>query len=301
MRQRRSFRAMASTQEIVVDHDDPAAGAVALDAAVADVLRIEAKYSRYRDDSVTAALARAAGGAPLPVDAETEALLDYAATCHALSGGAFDATSGVLRRAWDFRAQPPRLPSRRETDALLALVGWGLVERAPGRVRLARPGMELDFGGIGKEYAADRAAGVLAAHGVRHALVNLGGDLRALGPQADGRPWRIGIRAPRPAPGVPDPVAAVDLADAALATSGDYERYVEIGGVRYSHLLDARTGWPVRHWRSVSVVAPLAVVAGACATIAMLLEGGAPAFLAGQGVAWLGLDADGTRHGPLPA
>ncbi len=299
MRVRVPFRAMAAEHEIVVDHDDARAARTAIDAAIAEVHRIEAKFSRYRDDSVTSAIARAAGGAPLAVDEETHALLDYAATCHALSDGAFDITSGVLRRAWDFRRRPPRLPSAAEIDALRPLIGWQRVARDGRTVRLPVPGMELDFGGIGKEYAADRAAGLLVAHGVRHALVNLGGDLRAIGSQADGRPWRIGIRPPRPGPGAPAAVASVDIADAALATSGDYERFLEVDGVRYSHLLDARTGWPVRHWRSMSVVAPVAVAAGSCATIAMLLCGGAPAFLRAQGAAWLGIDAAGTVHGTL--
>lgn len=293
------FRAMAAEHEIVVDHDDAAAARTAVDAAIADVRRIEAKFSRYRDDSVTSAIARAAGGAPLPIDEETASLLDYADTCHALSGGAFDVTCGVLRRAWDFRRRPPRLPTRAEIDALRGLIGWPSVERGRRTVRLPLAGMELDFGGVGKEYAADRAAGVLAAHGIRHALVNLGGDLRAIGTQAGGSPWRIGIRHPRPSPGAPAAVASIGLADSALATSGDYERFFEIDGVRYSHLLDARTGWPARHWRSVSVVAPLAIVAGSCATIAMLLGEGAAAFLDGQRVAWLGIDADGVAHGSL--
>lgn len=292
MRVRIPFRAMAAEHEITVDHDDENAARAAIGEAIADVHRIEAKFSRYRDDSVTSAIARAAGHGPLAIDAETSALLDYADRCHALSGGAFDVTSGVLRRAWDFRRRPPRLPAQAEIDALLPLVGWDRVERTPSAIRLPAPGMELDFGGIGKEYAADRAAGVLAERGIRHALVNLGGDLRAIGTQQDGRPWRLGIRNPRPGPGRAAVVASLDLADAALATSGDYERYFEIDGVRYSHLLDARTGWPVRHWQSISVVAPLAVVAGSCATIAMLLGGAAREFLTAQNVAWLGIDGD---------
>jgi len=299
MRLRVPFRAMAAEHEIIVDHDDERAARHAIDAAIADVLRIEAKFSRYRDDSVTSAIARAAGGAPVAIDDETAALLAYADTCHTLSEGAFDATSGVLRRAWDFRAQPPRLPGPAEIAALLTQVGWAAVERTPTTVRLPRAGMELDFGGIGKEYAADRAAGLLARSGIRHALVNLGGDLRAIGTQAGGASWRIGIRHPRPAPGQPVAIAWVEMADAALATSGDYERFFEVDGVRYSHILDARTGWPVHHWQSVSVLAPLAVVAGSCATIAMLVRERAPDFLAGQRVAWLGVDGAGALHGGL--
>jgi FAD:protein FMN transferase len=159
--------------------------------------------------------------------------------------------------------------------------------------------MELDFGGIGKEYAADRASTILQERGIAHSLVNLGGDVRAVGGQANGSPWHIGIRHPRePEPAV---IASVDVAEGAIATSGDYERYFELGGRRYCHLLDARTGMPVSAWQSMSVAGPLAVVAGSCSTIAMLLEEGAPAFLQTQGVAWLGIDAGGELHGTLVA
>jgi hypothetical protein len=160
------FRAMATEHELQVDAPDERGARRAADAAIADVLRIEAKYSRYRDDSVTTAINRAAGGAPVAIDAETAALLRYAAQCHALSDGAFDITSGVLRRAWNFRAQPPKLPDPAAIDAALALIGWPRVEWDERSVRLPDKGMEIDFGGIGKEYAADRAA--TAARAARH-------------------------------------------------------------------------------------------------------------------------------------
>ena len=297
-RLRAAFRAMASEHAIVVDDVADAIADAAIAAAIADVRRIEAKYSRYRDDSVTSAINRAAGGAAVAIDAETAALLDYADRCFRLSGGRFDVTSGVLRRAWDFRGMPPRLPDASELAALCALVGWEDVERGERSVRLPRAGMEIDFGGVGKEYAADRAAAILAEHGVAHALVNLGGDVRALGGQADGAPWHIGVRHPRAeAPGAA--IASVDVVDGAVATSGDYQRFIEVDGRRYCHLLDPRTGWPVHAWQSVSVVAPLAVVAGSVATIAMLLAEGAMEFLASQGLPWLGVDAAGAVRGTL--
>ena len=288
---------MAADHAITVDADDEARAREAIDAAIADVLRIEAKYSRYRDDSVTAAINRAAGAGEVAIDAETGALLRYADHCHALSGGRFDITSGVLRRAWDFRRKPSRVPAAQEIELLRELVGWQHVQWSEHAVRLAKPGMELDFGGIGKEYAADRAATILEERGVAHALVNLGGDVRALGGQANGAPWLIGIRHPREAE--PAAIASVDLVDGAIATSGDYERYFEHEGRRYCHLLDARTGTPVSAWQSISVAAPLAVVAGTCSTIAMLLEARAAAFLESQGFAWLGVDARGALHGTL--
>jgi len=292
---RQTFRAMAAEHDIQLAADDEAAARRAASAAIADVMRIEAKYSRYRDDSVTTRINRAAGGGAVAIDAETAALLGYADQCYAQSGGLFDITSGALRRVWDFRSDPPRLPSQGDLAAAVALIGWRDVEWTASSVRLPRAGMEIDFGGIGKEYAADRVATICMEHGMRHGLVNLGGDIRAIGPQADGTPWRVGIRHPRVQGAA---VGGFDLAAGGLATSGDYERYFEIAGKRYCHILNPKTGMPVAHWQSMSVASPLCVVAGSCATIAMLLEAGGPAFLDAQGVQWLGIAADGTLHGP---
>jgi len=291
------FQAMASQCAVRVHAPDEAIARTWSDAAIAEVRRIEAKYSRYRDDSVTTAINRTAGGAALHVDAETAGLIAFGATLYAQSGGRFDLTSGVLRRAWDFKAQ--RLPDQRDIDSLLPLIGWSQVEWEAdddgGSLRLPRAGMQIDFGGIGKEYAADRAAAALLDAGAAHGLVNLGGDVRVLGPAPDGTPWRIAIQHPRGAPGTS--VARMDVEAGALATSGDYERYFEVDGRRYSHLLDPLTGWPVDVWQSVSVVAPLAVAAGACASIAMLLSmEEALGFLDAQGLRYLAIDASGQHH-----
>jgi len=286
---------MAAEHEIQLHADTRADAEAAANAAIADIVRIEAKYSRYRDDSVTMRINRAAGGAPVAIDAETAALLQYADHCFQLSEGRFDITSGVLRRAWNFAARPPRLPSTKEVADAQALIGWPRVEWDAKAIRLPQTGMEIDFGGIGKEYAADRAAAICVDRGIAHGLVNLGGDVRAIGGRPDGSPWRIGIRNPR----APDRViAGLDVMSGALATSGDYERYFEVGGRRYCHIVDPRTGTPVMHWRSVSVVAPLCVVAGSCATIAMLLEERAVEFLASQRFDYCAVDRDGTLHRP---
>lgn len=283
------FQAMACGCELQLEGADRPALEAAARAAVAEVQRIEHTYSRYRADSVVSRI-NAAAGQPgfVPVDAETASLLGFAGQLHALSDGLFDITSGVLRRAWDFRAG--RVPHDAELQALLPLVGWPHVERRADGVRLAQAGMELDFGGFGKEYAADRAAAALLAAGVTHGFVNLGGDLRVLGPRADGRPWRLGIQHPRQ-PGAT--VATLELVQGALATSGDYERFFEHGGRRYCHLLDPRSGWPVQHWQSVSITAPVCVAAGAMSTIAMLKGPDALPFLQAQGADYLAVDGQG--------
>jgi len=289
-----SFRAMAAQNELqLVAPDEPAARRVA-DLAVADVQRIEAKYSRYRDDTITTRINRAAGKEPVALDPDTAALLNYADQCHRLSGGLFDVTSGVLRRVWDFKRKPPQIPDAAALAATVALVNWSSVEWNPKSIRLPRVGMEVDFGGIGKEYAADRAATICLEAGVRGGLVDLAGDVRALGPQEGGAPWRVGISHPRRAGTV---IAYVELAAGAIATSGDYERFFEVDGKRYCHILDPRSGMPVTEWQSVSVVAPLCVVAGSCSTIAMLLGKKALAFLRGQQVEFVAIAADGSIHG----
>jgi thiamine biosynthesis lipoprotein len=288
---RYAFRAMGAEHELHLWDVDRAKADRAARVAMADVLRIEAKFTRYRDDSVTAAINRAAGGDAVPIDSETASLLRYADRCHALSGGRFDLTSGVLRRAWDFRRRPPLIPTDDEIRVARELIGWEGVEWNEHSVRLPRAGMELDFGGIGKEYAADRAAAICSDHGVAHGLVNLGGDVRAIGPHPDGTPWRVGIRHPRKEGAL---VGTVVLRDGAVATSGDYERYFEMNGRRYCHLIDPHTGMPVSHWQSVSVMAPLAILAGSYATIAMLGAHEAHAFLERQGVRYLMVAADGS-------
>jgi len=260
------------------------------------VLALERKYSRYRDDSVLSALNRSAGDAAgVEVDAETADLLDYADTAFRHSGGLFDPSSGALRRAWNFRSG--RVPSQAELREVLGCVGWARVRWARPRLVLTVPGMELDFGGFVKEYAVDRVTDLCRELGVRGGMVDLGGDLRAIGPHPDGRPWIVGIRDPR----APErAIRSVPLACAALATSGDYERCMVVDGVRYTHILDPRTGWPVSGLASASVVAPQCLVAGTATTIALLSgERGGARFLDGLGLPNLRVDARGRVSGSL--
>jgi FAD:protein FMN transferase len=283
------FGAMASRCEIVAANDDAHARA-AIDEAMAEVQRIEAKYSRYRADSVISEINAAAGrGHSTAIDGETAGLLAFADQLHQQSAGLFDLTSGVLRRAWDFRTG--KVPTRQQVRALLPLVDWRRIGWDHHQVMLPEAGMELDLGGIGKEYAADRAQSMLVRAGVRHGFVNLGGDLRVIGPRLDGRPWRFGIQHPREAGAA---CAQVDLRSGALATSGDYERFfITPEGRRCCHILDPRSGQPASHWQSISVVAPVCAAAGALATIAILKGPDGADFLRRQDVAFLAIDAGG--------
>ena len=270
---------MACDNTITLDADSAEVANSAAQAAIAEVQRIEAKYSRYRDDSVVSIINHQAGsGVPAIIDPETALLLDFAGNCFTQSDGLFDITSGVLRRIWDFRAAAP--PSEAELATVLPRIGWHRVVRTADTVMLPITGMEIDFGGFGKEYAADRAAAVLLAHGITHGFVDLGGDVVVTGPQADGTPWSLGIRHPRQANQL---LATVDIASGAVATSGDYERYLEANGRRYSHILHPQTGMSVPDMQCVTVFAPSCLLAGSISTIAMLkTEAAADAWLRGM-------------------
>ncbi|THD70862.1 MAG: FAD:protein FMN transferase [Bradyrhizobium sp.] len=265
-------------------------------AAEAEVRRIETRYSRYRGDSELARINKAAAtGGVIEIDAETAALIAYAKACFAKSAGAFDITSGLLRTVWDFSAS--HLPDQASIDAALPFIGLDNVALADSQLHFRKPGMELDFGGLGKEYAADRAAEVCLDLGARHGFVDLGGDIRVIGPQPDGQPWRIGIRHPRDAGKL---VAEIELANGALATSGDYERFIEVDGRRYCHILDPRTGWPARGLTTVTVISDHCLVAGSLSTAAMLKGKEGAAWLQGLGVRHMLIDENGEYSGSEP-
>ncbi len=283
------FVAMASDCEVRLAGVSAARARTLTALAIAEVRRIETKYSRYRSDSVVSQINAAAGkGDPIAIDAETAQLLAFAAQLFALSEGLFDATSGVLRHVWDFKTG--RKPSPQQLADVLPRIGWNHVQWNEQTALLLQFGMELDFGGFGKEYAADRAATLLANEGVQHGLVNLGGDICVVGPQQDGSPWSMGIRHPRQDHAV---IASIPISSGALATSGDYERFFVDGGERFCHILNPKTGWPAQHWQSISVIAPVCVAAGAMSTTAMLKGPDAISFLDGQGVSYLAVDAAG--------
>lgn len=289
------FQAMGSPCEIQLFAPDESVARAGAEHAIADIARLEARYSRYREDSLLSQINRiAAQGGSIEVDNETASLLNYAATCHAESDGLFDITSGILRRAWRFNQE--RLPTPAEIAALKARIGWHRLRwQAPG-LSFPEAGLELDFGGVVKEYAVDRAAALCQERGFRHGVVNLGGDIKIIGPRADGQPWRIGIKHPRSNASLLD---TIELERGALASSGDYERCIVVEGVRYGHILNPHSGWPVRHLAAVSVVADFCVIAGSASTIAMLKEEDGPAWLAALGLRHLWVDVNGNSGGDL--
>ena len=285
------FKAMGSACEVVLaSHTQNEAESMAK-LAIDEVLRIERKYSRYTTDSVIAKINQQAGRGALQCDDETWALFQFATQLFDKSDGLFDITSGVLRQAWDFKN--PEVPTSQKLEALLPLVGWQKVVLQDQSIALPLAGMEVDLGGFGKEYAADRAAQVLKEKGVTHGYVNLAGDMRFLGPKPTGEPWMIGIQDPRARDQV---VATLPITQGGLATSGDYERYFELNGQRYCHVLNPKTGMPVSYWRSVSVTSPATVVSGCTTTMAMLKEADGLAFLQATGFDFFAIDHTGKVH-----
>ena len=285
------FKAMGSACEVVLaSHTQNEAESMAK-LAIDEVLRIERKYSRYTTDSVIAKINQQAGRGALQCDDETWALFQFATQLFDKSDGLFDITSGVLRQAWDFKK--PEVPTSQKLEALLPLVGWQNVVLQDQSIALPLAGMEVDLGGFGKEYAADRAAQVLKEKGVTHGYVNLAGDMRFLGPKSTGEPWMIGIQDPRARDQV---VATLPITQGGLATSGDYERYFELNGQRYCHVLNPKTGMPVSYWRSVSVTSPATVVSGCTTTMAMLKEADGLAFLQATGFDFFAIDHTGKVH-----
>lgn len=277
-----SFIAMASPCELLLPSTPDATALELGNLAAQEAWRIEKKFSRYLDDNVTAWI-HENRGTRIEVDAETAALIDFARRCFELSEGLFDVTSGVLRRAWKFDGSD-RVPEAAAIERLMPLVGFKKLEWQSPHLTLPA-GMELDFGGIGKEYAVDRAYDLMAARRAAPFLINFGGDLRANRSPPHG-PWQIGVERPdtdRQA------TMILELEHGALATSGDSRRYLLKHGVRYGHILDPRTGWPVLHApRSVTVAGSSCTEAGILATLALLHGSRAAEFLEEQGVRyWL--------------
>lgn len=230
----------------------------------------EARYSRFRPESIVSRINGLAGQAWVEIDAEMEQMLDICAALHGMTGGMLDATAGPLIRLWDYHQPAAVLPGAAQVAEVRALVGWSKVQRAPGRVYLPRAGMALDFGGWGKEWAVDAVAQLAASFGISQVLVDFGHDIRCSG-TPPGRPaWHVGLEDPSQ-PGTHRGSVAL-LAGKGIASSGDYLRGFTRNGRRYGHIVDPNTGEPVSHdCRQVTVVADSCLQAGILSTTAFIL------------------------------
>ena len=272
------FRAMGSPCEVLLENGNRNEAGSTLGAIAKEAWRIEDRFSRYIRENIVDQI-NTANGAAVSVDDETADLLDFAATLHGLSDGRFDITSGVLREVWTFDGGD-QVPKPAAVEAVQARVGWSRARWERPILRLA-PRMEIDLGGIGKEYAVDRCIAIARESKCAPGLVNFGGDLGVSGPPTRRRAWKVAVEGV-----LPDAADhLIDLRQGALATSGDAQRFLLRDGVRYSHILDPASGWPIPDApASVTVAADTCTQAGMTSTLAMLEGERAEAFLEQEGI-----------------
>lgn len=290
------FHAMRSSCSFRFHLDSAWEAEIVAGLAMDEVRRIEAKYSAHSPDSYLAYINECAmKGQDVELDPESVSLMRFAFMCFQRSGGLFDITAGVLRRAYDFKGH------RRRTDVdiepLLEMTGLDKLGWIPPKLNFTVPGVQLDLGGIAKEYAVDCAATIFRENGVRHGLIDLGGDMAAIGPPPNSSAWTVGVRDPRVDGEL---LATILLAEGAIATSGDYENYIEVDGERLGHIINPETGLPTRGLASVTVPAGTCMAAGAVTTIAMLYGAEGVDWLKDRDIPFCALTSEGELVTKLP-
>jgi FAD:protein FMN transferase len=267
-----SFFCMGGLCEILIETSDQETSLQVFKPVYEEAKRIESKFSRYRTDNIIYKINHA-DGKKVSLDKETRKLLKFADSLFYASNGLFDITSGVLRRAWTFNGSST-VPDRETVERLLPLIGYQKVQVEGDRILIPK-GAEIDFGGIGKEYAVDSCTALARTTRPEiSTLINLGGDIAVTGPKKNGTPWKIKVE---------DAEEDLNLFSGAVATSGDKNKFIMHEGRRLSHILNPKTGYPIEGApRSVTVVASNCTEAGALSTIALLQGPGAEKFLEEQ-------------------
>ena len=262
----RTERLMGNTFEMTVVGEDPQWADAKLDMAVEEIRRIERLLTTFSEDSHTNRINQYAGLRPVEVDREVFNLIERSIRISQITDGAFDVTYGAIdQKLWNFDQNMTALPSASQAKAMVRLINYKniILDHQHSTVMLREAGMRIGFGGIGKGYAAEMAKALLKREGVVSGIVNASGDLTTWGTQPNGEPWTIGIVNP-------DhkhlPFSYLNVTDMAVATSGSYEKYVVIDGIKYSHTINPKTGLPVRGIKSVTIISPNAEIADAMAT-----------------------------------
>ncbi|WP_255497735.1 FAD:protein FMN transferase [Pedobacter sp. AK013] len=257
---------MGNRFEFTVIAENEQEGNAAIDSAIEEVRRIEYLLTTFSDLSQTSVINENAGLQPVKVDEEVISLIERSIRISEITDGAFDITYGSIdKRLWNFDANMTSLPDEQTALASVGLIDYRnvILNKEQSTVLLKNKGMRIGFGGIGKGYAADKAKLTLQQLGIKSGIVNAAGDLVTWGTQIGGHAWTVGIADPEQ---TDRPFSALKISDMAIATSGSYEKYVTIGGKRYSHTIDPKTGLPVRGVKSVSIICPSAELADALAT-----------------------------------
>ena len=257
---------------------------------------VEALYSRYKGYSTVSLINQRAGsGTFTHIDIEFRTILNIAGQLWEESNGLFDPTVGILNQVWDFQIGRPT--SLVKLEQLLEKVGWQNVQVNKTGVHLAKSGMEIDLGGLVKEFAADKIAKLFRNHGLSSALIELAGDIVAIGNQYNGKPWKVGIKNPID---TSTSLCTVNLTNTAICSSGNYERRFIFEGRSVSHLLNPTTGWPTKGPKSVSVIGDSALVAGSISTVACLKSSDdCKTWLEMVGLPWLIVDSDNKCFGSI--
>jgi thiamine biosynthesis lipoprotein len=262
---------MGNQFEFAVVADDEAVAQSTIEIGIAEVRRIEKLLTTYNDSSETNLINSNAGVKPVKVSREVFDLIDRSNKISAVTQGAFDITYGSIdKKLWNFDQEMKALPDPTVAKAMVRLINYRnvILDKERSTVFLLEKGMRIGFGGIGKGYAADQAKKVMMKAGATSGIVNASGDLTVWGHQPDGEPWTIGIADPHKRE---FPFASLQLNNASVATSGNYEKYVTINGVKYSHTIDPKTGYPVRGIKSVTIICTRAEIADAMATPVMVM------------------------------
>jgi thiamine biosynthesis lipoprotein len=258
---------MGTRVSVELWHDRADEGAQAIQEVFDEFRRLDEKLSPYKEHSELSLVNRMAAEAPVPISGEFFELLEHSRDYSELTDGAFDITFASVGHLYNYRTGEK--PSPQTTQASLPLIDYHhvILDREQSSVHFERPGVKIDLGGIAKGYAVDQAIALLQARGIKHALVTAGGDSRLLGDH-QGRPWQIGIQAPRRKNAI---ATTLNLQDSAVSTSGDYERYFEADGVRYHHIISPKTGRSASGMQSVTVIGPNATRTDALSTSLFVL------------------------------
>jgi thiamine biosynthesis lipoprotein len=268
---RKVLKLMGNRFEISVVSRNEISASAHIDEAVNEIQRIEKLLTTFSESSQTNLINRNAGIRPVKVDLEVLELIARSKKISELTQGAFDISYGsVDKRFWNFDQHMDSLPDPVEAKKQVRLINYKNIEldEAGRTVFLKEKGMRIGFGGIGKGYAADRAKGVLLEKGVQSGIVNAAGDLTAWGNQPNGHPWTIGIADPN---ALREAFSYLEVSNLSIATSGNYEKYVMIGGKKYSHTINPKTGMPVNGIKSVTILSPSAEFSDAMATPVMVM------------------------------
>lgn len=263
---KRPQKLMGNAFEITVVSDDEKTAQHHIDAAIDEIRRIEKLLTTYSEESQTSLINQNAGIQPVKVDWEVFDLIERSLRISNITDGYFDISYGGIDKSfWNFDQEMKQLPDPELIKEHLKLVNYQniLLNHGNQTVFLKEKGMRIGFGGIGKGYAAEMAKRLLQKRGVTSGIVNASGDLTAWGNQADGKPWTVGIADPNNAK---QPFSYMNITDMAIATSGNYEKFVVIGGKKYSHTINPKTGMPVSGVKSVTIFCPNAEIADAMAT-----------------------------------